>query len=74
MQLIIGEVVIGHDAPIRHHHQHLHYLLPLFHIQKKSDESTFNVLQLIANGIGNKLTEPGLVMENNKVKVAVIQE
>ena len=34
----------------------------------------FNVLQLTANGIGNKLTELGVVMENNKVKVAVIQD
>ena len=35
-----------------------------------SDDSTFNVLQLNANGIGNKLTE----LERNEVKVAVIQE
>ena len=41
---------------------------------KKSYDSTFNVLQLNANGIGNKLTELGVVMENNKVKVAVIQQ
>ena len=34
----------------------------------------FKVLQLNPNGIGNKLTEQGVVMENNKVKVAVIQE
>ena len=40
----------------------------------KSDDSTFNVIQLNANGIGNKLTELGVVMENNKVKLAVIQE
>ena len=40
----------------------------------KSDDSTFNVLQLNANGIGNKLTELGVIMENNKVKVAVIHE
>ena len=66
--------MIGHAAPGRHHHQHLHHLLPLFHLQIKSDDSTFNVLQLNANGIGNKLTELGVVMENNKVKVAVIQE
>ena len=33
-----------------------------------------NVLQLNANRIGNKLAELGVVMENNKVKVAVIQE
>ena len=37
---------------------------------QKSYDSTFNVLQLNANGIGNKLTERGVVMENNKVKVA----
>ena len=41
---------------------------------KKSDDSTFTVLQLYANGIGNKLTELGVVMDNNKVKVKVIQE
>ena len=35
---------------------------------EKSDDSTFNVLQLNANGIGNKLTELGLVMENSKSK------
>ena len=39
-----------------------------------SDDSTFNVLQLNGNGIGNKLTEHGVVLERNKVKVAVIQE
>ena len=39
-----------------------------------SDDSTFNVLQLYANGIGNKLTEQEVVLERNKVKVAVIQE
>ena len=42
--------------------------------RKKSDDSTFNVLQVNANGIRNKLTELGVVMENNKVKVAVIPE
>ena len=35
---------------------------------------TFNVLQFNANGSGNKLTEIGVVLERNKVKVAVIQE
>ena len=40
----------------------------------KSDDSTLNVIQLNTNGIGNKLTELGVVMENNKVKVAMIQE
>ena len=39
-----------------------------------SDDSTFTVLQLNANGIGNKLTELEVVLERNKVKVAVIQE
>ena len=39
-----------------------------------SADSTFNVLQLNAKGIGNKLTELGVVMENNKLKVAVIQK
>ena len=38
------------------------------------DDSTFNVLQFNAIGIGNKLTELGVVLERNKVKVAVIQE
>ena len=42
--------------------------------RSKSYDNTFNVLQLNANGIGNKLTELGVVMENNKVKMAVIQE
>ena len=74
MQLSIGEVVIGHATPVRHHHQHLHHHLPLLHRQIKSDDSAFNVLQINANGIGNTLTELGVVIENNKVKVAVIQE
>ena len=39
-----------------------------------SDDSTFKVLQLNANGIGNKLTELEVVLERNKVKVVVIQE
>ena len=39
-----------------------------------SDDSTFNVLLLTANGIGNKLTELEVVLERNKVKVALIQE
>ena len=40
--------------------------------EKVSDDS--NVLHFNANGIGNKLTELGVVLERNKVKVAVIQE
>ena len=39
-----------------------------------SDDSTFNVLQLNANGIGNTMTELGVVMGRNKVKVTVIHE
>ena len=39
-----------------------------------SDDSTFKILQFNANGIGNKLTELGVVLDRNNVKVAVIQE
>ena len=79
MQFSIGEVVIGHVVFVRQHHQHLHHLLhpystPTPPTDQKSNDSTFNVLQLNANRIDNKLTELGVVMENNKVKVAVIQE
>ena len=42
---------------------------PVPSAEQISDDSTFN-----ANGIGNKLTELGVVLERNKVKVAVIQE
>ena len=41
---------------------------------QKDYDSTLNVLQLNANGIGNKLAELGVVMKNNEVKVVVIQE
>ena len=48
---------------------------PTLPIDQKSDNSTFNVLQLNPNGIGNKLIEElGVVMENSQVKVVVIQE
>ena len=43
-------------------------------VEQISDYSTFNPLQFNANGIGIKLTELGVVLERNKVKVAVIQE
>ena len=49
-------------------------ITPTPHTDQNSDDSTFNVLQLNANEISKKLTELGVVMENNKVKVAVIQE
>ena len=39
-----------------------------------TDDSTFNVTQLNANRIGNKLTELEVVLEINNVKLAVIQE
>ena len=39
-----------------------------------SYDSSFNVLQFNANGIDNKLTELRVVLERNKVKVAVIHE
>ena len=39
-----------------------------------SADSTFNILQINANGICNKLTELGVVLERNKIKVAVIHE
>ena len=42
--------------------------------RSKSDDSTFNGLQLNANGIDNKLTELGVVKENHEDKVVVIQE
>ena len=38
------------------------------------DDSTFNVPQLNFNGNGNKLIELGVVLERNKVKVAVLQD
>ena len=47
---------------------------PALPTKQISDDSTFNVLQLKANGIGNNLTELEVVLERNKVKVAVIQE
>ena len=39
-----------------------------------SYDSMFNVQQFNANGIGNKLTELGVVLERNRVRVAVKQE
>ena len=47
---------------------------PVPSAEQISDDSTFNVLQFNANRIGNKLTELGVVLERNKVKVAVILE
>ena len=49
---------------------------PVPSAEQISDDSTFNVThtQFNANGIGNKLTELGVVLKRNKVKVAVIHE
>ena len=49
-------------------------LSPAPPIEQISEDSTFTVLQLNANGVENKLTELGVLLERNKVKVAVIQE
>ena len=77
MQPSIGEKVIGLVTPARLHRpsiQH-HQLYPLLRLPDQiSDDSMFNVLQFTAHGIWNKLTELGVVLERNKVKVAVIQE
>ena len=78
MQPNIGEKVIGPATPARPQSQQspppTRSPAPASPTKQISDDSTFNVLQLNANGIGNKLTELEVVLERNKVKVAVIQE
>ena len=81
MQHNIGKLKIGPathaqpQIPSNQHHHHPHHLqTPAPSAEQISDDSTFNVLQFNANGIGNKLTELGVVLERNKVKVVVIQE
>ena len=75
MQPSIGENVIGPATPARPHSpSNRHHQLDLPPTKQIIDDSTFNVLQLNANGIGNKLTELEVVLERNKIKVAVIQE
>ena len=76
MQPSIGERVIGHATPAwPHRPSNCHHQLdPRLPTEQISDDSMFNVLQLNANGFGNKLTELGVVLERNKIKVAVIQE
>ena len=49
-------------------------LTPAPSAEQISDDSTFNVLQLNANRIGNKLTELSVVLQRNMVKVVDIQE
>ena len=51
-----------------------YYPTPTSPSYQNSYDCRFKVLQLNPNGIGNKLRELGVVMETNKVKVAVIQE
>ena len=58
------------DGIICVHHLNSNYLLGSIFWS----ESTFNVLQLNANGFGSKLTELWVVLEINKAKVAAIQE
>ena len=65
----IGEVVGGHATPVRHNPPP-----STPSSDQTSANSTFSVLQLNANRIGNKLAELGVVIEHNKIKVAVIQE
>ena len=82
MQHSIGEIKIGTTTPARpqrpsnQHHQPppSPTPTPAPSAEQISDDSTFNVLQLNANGIRNKLTELGVVLERNKVKMAAIQE
>ena len=78
MQHRIGEIKIGPATPARPqipiNQQPHHHPTPAPSAEQISDVSTFNVLQFNANGIGNKLTELGVFLERNKVKVVVIQE
>ena len=81
MQHSIGEKVIGpatpHRAPSSQQSPPPTPSPPLSTAPPSvqiDNDITFNVLQLNANGIGNKLTELGVLLERNKVKVAVIQE
>ena len=69
MQLSIGEVVIGHTTPVRHHH--LHTPTPQTEKVMTAHSKFYSSTQM---KIGNKLTELGVGMENNKVKEVVIQE
>ena len=50
------------------------YPTPAPSAEQISNDRTFNVLQFNCNGIVTKLTELGVVLERNKVQVAVIQE
>ena len=75
MQPSIGEKVIGPATPARPHrpsNRH-HQLYPLLRLTNRS-VMTARSMSYNSNGIGNKLTELGVVLEKNKVKVAVIQE
>ena len=43
-------------------------------IIRQSDDSTFDIVQLNSNGIRNKLTELGIFLERDRVKIVVVQE
>ena len=68
--------MIGPTTPARPHRlsNRRHHLSPAPPSEKISYDSTFNVLQLNANGIWNKLKELEVVLEKNMFNVAVIQE
>ena len=55
--------MIGPATPARPHQSPPPTRSPAPPTKKISDNSTFNILQLNANGIGNKLTELGVVLE-----------
>ena len=74
MQPSIGGKVIGPVTPARPQQSPPPTRSPAPPNKQISNDSTFNVLLLNANGIKSKLTELGVVLERNKVKVAVIQE
>ena len=69
MQPSIGEKVIGPATPVRSQQSPPPSLSPAPPTKKISDDSTFNVLHLNANGIGNKLTELEVVLERNQQQV-----
>ena len=63
----------GRKAPSIHSVPRGGRTTPALSVEQMSDDM-FNVLQHTDNGVGNTLTELGIVLERNKVKVAVIQE
>ena len=68
----IVEPMAGSVPPVLRHYSHEH--LPHRLVLPTMSDKTFNILQWIANGIGNKQTELSIFLEVHKVKVAAIQE